>query len=235
MERFKDLGRYQKALLIGMALMVLGFTAAFFVTVSRVGFPYMDAIFVPGQEGDATVYSGRLQWWRQARFTVSADKTVVFECGGKTYGPYTAREDPTAVPKDADGAENMTGVELRQGEDILFRGGILKIGSSYLLYSEDGSFVNERVAPSISTILELMNEPALTHKGSWLAWFGAVFICILNAIYMVFADDLFRWSLAFRIRNTEHTEPSDWEIESRYIVWTIMPLFALGIFILGLR
>ena len=80
-----------------------------------------------------------------------------------------------------------------------------------------------------------MNEPALTHKGSWLAWFGAVFICILNAIYMVFADDLFRWSLAFRIRNTEHAEPSDWEIESRYIVWTIMPLFALGIFILGLR
>ena len=129
----------------------------------------------------------------------------------------------------------MTGVELRQGEDILFRGGMLKIGSSYLLYSEDGSFVNERVAPSISTILELMNEPALTHKGSWLAWFGAVFICILNAIYMVFADDLFRWSLAFRIRNTEHAEPSDWEIESRYIVWTIMPLFALGIFILGLR
>ena len=234
MEKLKSLNIYQKGVLIFMTVLALVFAVVYAIRVSRVGFEYKGTILVSHQENGSKIYSGKIQG-KRAKFTVSEDKTVEFQYGDSIYGPYTRKEDPTAIPKGIDMGKIMTGVELRQGEDILFRGGILKIGSSYLLYSEDGSFVNERVAPSISAILELMNEPALTHKGSWLAWFGAVFICILNAIYMVFADDLFRWSLAFRIRNTEHAEPSDWEIESRYIVWTIMPLFALGIFILGLR
>ena len=57
-----------------------------------------------------------------------------------------------------------------------------------------------------------MNDPELTHKGDWSVWFGAVFICILNIFYILFADKLFRWNLAFQIRNASYAEPSDWEI-----------------------
>ena len=76
--------------------------------------------------------------------------------------------------------------------------------------------------PSASTIYELLNEPKLTHKGESYVWFGAVFICILNALSIFFADELFRWNLAFQIRNVDHAEPSDWEIAGRYIGWTVM-------------
>lgn len=39
------------------------------------------------------------------------------------YGPYTVKEDLTAIPKDEEMAEYMTGVEIRQGEDInIYRG-----------------------------------------------------------------------------------------------------------------
>ena len=47
--------------------------------------------------------------------------------------------------------------------------------------------------------------------------FVAVFICVLNAVSILFADELFRWNLAFQIRNVDHAEPSDLEIAGRYM------------------
>ena len=233
--------------------MVLVFTVVYPVTISRVGFEYEHTILVLSQENGNMVYSGKIQG-QHACFTVSEDKTVVFQHGDKTYGPYTAKEDPTAIPKNNERAEFMTGVELRQGEDILFRGGMLW-GGSYRLYNEDGTLndlglfyvtsdgitgdengnIINPVNLSVSTILELMDGPKLTHKGEWSAWFGAVFLCIFNALFILFADELFRWNLAFRIRNADHAEPSDWEIAERYIVWTALTIMALAFFIIGLQ
>ena len=195
MERIKSLNRYQKGVLIIMITMALVFAVVYPMTISRVGFEYKDTILVPSQEKGGTVYSGKIQG-QQVHFMVSEDKTIVFQCGDKTYGPYTAEKDPTAIPKDEEMREYLTGVELRQGEDILFRGGILEIGDSYWLYNEDGTIDNfglsyvtgdgmerdengnviDPIEPSASIILELMNDPELTHKGEWFAWFGAVFI-----------------------------------------------------------
>ncbi len=254
MEKIKSLKHYQKGVLIVMMAMVLVFAVVYPMTISRVGFEYKDTIFVPSQEHGSTVYSGKIQG-QQAQFTVSEDKTVIFQHGDKTYGPYTAKEDPAAIPKGIEMAEYMTGVELRQGEDILFRGGVLEAGDSYWLYNEDGTLDNIRfsyvtsdgierdengtvinpVEPSASIILELMNDPELTHKGEWFAWFGAVFLCVLNAGSILFAEELFRWNLTFRIRNADHAEPSDWELAGRYISWTFLAVMALVLFIMGLQ
>ena len=61
------------------------------------------------------------------------------------------------------------------------------------------------------------------------------FICVLNALSILFADELFRWNLVFRISNADHAEPSDWEIAGRYISWTCMSIMALVLFIIGLQ
>ncbi len=254
MERIKKLNRYQKGVLIVMIIMSLVFAVIYPMTISRVGFAYKDSILVPTIESGNTVYSGKLVG-KQAVFTVSEDKTVVFQYGDKIYGPYTAIEDPTAIPKDKEITEFMTGVELRKGDEILFRGGIERFADDYWLYNEDGTLDNfgfsyvtsdgierdengniiDPVEPSASTIWNLMNEPELTHKGEGFAWFGAVFICILNALSILFADELFRWNLRFQIRNVDRAEPSDWEIAGRYIGWTVMTIMALVIFIIGLQ
>lgn len=245
---------YQKGILIFLIAMTLVFAVVYPLTISKVGFEYKDSILVPSLENGSTVYSGKIQG-KHARFTVSEDKTIVFQYGNKTYGPYTAKEDPTAIPKDEEMAEYMTGVELRQGEDILFRGGVLEAGGSYWLYNEDGTLNNfgfsyvtgdgierdlngneiDPLEPTASTILELMNDPQLTHNGELFAWFGALFICVLNAISIVFADELFRWNLAFQTRNVDHAEPSDWEIAGRYISWTVLSIMALVLYIIGLQ
>ena len=149
----------------------------------------------------------------------------------------------------------MSGIVIRNGEKLLFRGGVLDVGDFYWLYNEDGTLDNfefsfvtmdgierdeignviDRMEPSASTIYELLNEPELTHKGESYVWFGAVFICILNALTILFADELFRWDLAFRIRNIDNAEPSDLEIAGRYIGWTAMTIMALVVFLMGLQ
>lgn len=254
MERIKCLSRYQKGVLFLITAMVLVFTAVYPMINAREGFAYKDAILIPNQENGNTLYSGKIQG-TQVTFTVYADKTVEFQYGDTIYGPYTAKEDPTAIPKNSELGESMTGVELRHGEEVLFRGGVLNHGGSRFLYNEDGSLgsieisvttnngivmdetgnVIDPIAPSVSTILDLMAGPDLTHKGDWLAWFGGVFVCIVTAISILFADELFRWNLVFQIRNVDRAEPSDWVIASRYITWTVLPIVAMIFFIIGIQ
>ena len=260
MKRFKNLWRYQKGILIFMAVMLLVFTVAYLIITAREGFVYHEAVLVPKQENENTVYSGKIQG-KQASFTVYADGTVEFRYGEKFYGPYTAKEDPSAIPK-ADsqgeplGGESVTGVELCCREEILFRGCVVDYGNTRWLYNEDGTLedfldisitagngiitdgngnVIELTEPSVSTVLDLMAGPELTHKGTWSWWFGGVCICILIALSILFADELFRWDLAFRIRDVDRAEPSDWEITSRYISWTVLAVIAMFVFIEGLR
>jgi len=244
LDRIKELGRYQMILLLLMAVMILAFTVTYPIVTARSGFLYKDAILVPAEEDGCTVYSGKIRG-TAASFTVSADKTVIFQYGNTVYGPYTVKEDPAAIPKDSDLQAQMTGIELRCGGEIVFRGGVVNSGDWRMLYNEDGSFDLLRsitatmsdgtMEPSVSTILDLTDGPALTHKGTWLGWFDGVLICVIAALTMLFADELFRWNASFLVRNAEEAEPSDWEIAGRYITWTALPVMAAVIFILGLK
>ena len=254
MQRIKNLNGYQKGLLLLLLAMVLVFAVVYHMTIARVGVLYQNAIFVPAEENGVTVYSGKLRG-KQAEFTVSADKTVSFRCDGQTYGPYTVKEDPTARPEDEFGREGMTGVESRDGEELLFRGGFWQSDGSFWLRNADGSMdlgmqtyvvengvkkdsdgnIIDPAKPSASDILRLVYGPELTHKGSWLAWFSAVFISLLNAGSILYADELFHWNLSFQIRNAETAEPSDWELMERYLSWTAITIGVLVIYIVGLR
>lgn len=254
MERIKNLNTYQKAVLIFMIAMSILFAVIYPMTISKVGYRYNDVILVPTEENGHTVYSGKIQG-KQAQFIVS-ENTVEFCYGDKSYGPYTVKEDATAIPEDNEMSGSMTGIEVCEGNNVLFRGGVMDIGQFYWLYSEDGSsdsmsglsYVTsdgierdengdpiDRMKPSVSTIYELTQTPELTHKGVGICWFGAVFICIVNALSILFADELFRYGLAFRIRNIECAEPSDWAIAGRYISWTVITIMALILFIIGLQ
>lgn len=259
MNRIKSLNGYQKGVLLLMIAMVIIFTMFYAKTISRVGFAYQGAILVPSQENGSTVYAGKIEG-EQASFTVTQDQTVVFQYGDKTYGPYTVKKDSTALPNSEDlkeGAklEDMIGVEILQGDSILFRGGVGKFGDQNLLYNEDGTLYSygisfvinsgetrdadgnliDSMEPNAPTIWELINGPQLTHKGQWSTWFGAVALCVFNGLSILFADELFRWNMSFHIRNAENAEPSDWEMCSRYILWTVIAIMTLALFVIGLQ
>ena len=100
-KRIRSLERVQKGMLLFAAVLPLAFFAAYFMTTGREGFEYRNAILVPeagADEGaDGTVYAGTING-KPAVFTVSPDKTVEFRYGETIYGPYTVKEDPSAIP-----------------------------------------------------------------------------------------------------------------------------------------
>lgn len=252
MERIRSLGRYQKGILILLAAMLLLFTALYPIILSREGFLYRDALLIPSEEGGNTVYAGKIEG-QPASFTLYDGRSVQFQYGDATYGPYTAAEAPDAL-QNLDLGDGAVGVELRCGEELVFRGGVLRQGDQLWLYTEDGSVytdigimtsggfifneegeVIDPNEPSVSDLLMVMAGPPLTHKGSWLGWVMGLIICILTAVDILFADELFRFHMAFHISRAEDAEPSDWEIAGRYIGWTVLPAIALVLFIIGLQ
>lgn len=253
MDRIKDLSLYGKLLLLAMIAMAIVFAVVYPAVTSREGYLYEKQILVPATENGNTTYSAKVKG-EQWCFTVTPDKTVTFRCGDKLYGPYTAKEDATAIPADHQLAHLMTGVEVRCGEEILFRGGIFDTGSYWIMTNEDGTShspvvsitssngtvvdsdgkVIDPMKPSVSTILKLMNGPELTHKGHGGFWFLGVFISLIAAAYILFADELFRLQFIFQVRDPDMIEPSDWELGMRPVAWTIMVLAALIIYIMGL-
>ena len=91
MKRIKCLGRYQKGILLLMAVMVLVFAVVYAVTIAREGFVYRDAILVPNQENGNTVYSGKIRGSkpvlpcmriRQWSFDTEISFTVLIRQGG---------------------------------------------------------------------------------------------------------------------------------------------------------
>lgn len=254
MNKIKSLDRYQKCILLLMTIMVILFAVLYHMTIHREGLAYKGAILVPRQENGNTIYSGKI-YGKQASFTVTADKTVTFQYGDTVYGPYTAKEDSTAIPQDVDHMDSVVGFELLDGNEIKFRGCVGNLYGSWLLYNEDGSCesaaitytssdglerdlngnVIDPMEPSVSTLLDLMDGPGLTHKGESFFWFWGVFVCFINVILIIFSDEIFRLQLVFRIRNAEQAEPSGWEMTGRYVTWTLLVILALVIFYTGLR
>lgn len=252
MGRIKSLNRYQKGVLVFVTVMVLVFSILYPITLRRVGFEYRNVILTPSQENGGVAYDGTLDG-QPTRFEVLEDGSVAFRHGGQSYGPYTAKEDPTAVPKGED-MEDLTGVELRKGDTVLFRGGAINVGGLFFLYDEDGNAENldvvvdmngvivdeagrpvDEAEPTAEDILALMAGPELKHKGSGVGWFVGTLLCAMTALSILFVDELFQWELSFRIQNADRAEPADWEIAARYIGWTVVPIGALIVFITGLQ
>jgi hypothetical protein len=255
MKRIKNLDGFQKLILLATIVVAIAITAIFFYMVSREGFAYKDEILVLQQENGNTVYSGKIKG-RQAEFVISADKVIRFQYGDKAYGPYTVKPDATAIPEQSDMRDHMTGIEVHCGNKVMFRGGIVDCVDHFLFYNEDGSEENihiyatmsdgtvvdadgneiDPVEPTVSEIIELYYSPQITSKVSeatWVGWIGAVIVCLINVVGMLYADEWFCLRMAFIVKNVDSVEPSDWGIASRYIGWMVLPILAVCLFVMS--
>ena len=250
MNRFRELERFPKILLIALVLLVVVFAPIYGITASRVGYLYNDEIFVPRQSEGALVYEGEVDGM-DSTIIVALD-TVIINCGSTTYGPYTLREDPTAVPDDI--SFPMTGIEILDGQKVYFRGGVTDEATDFWLLSEDGK--NEflmsytlsdgveydmngnpidHMKPVPYQIVSLLRGPELTHKGDWMIFLVGVFCAAVTAVSILFADELFYLSICFRVENAETAEPSDWYIACRNFSWLLLTIFTGAAFFMGLQ
>ncbi|MBE6866742.1 MAG: hypothetical protein E7492_07295 [Ruminococcaceae bacterium] len=256
MERIKNMDKYYKVLAALSLVMVIVFAFAYHITVAKVGYAFNDAILVPVKENNTTVYTGEA-FGHSLDVTVTDDKTVTFDYSHKSYGPYTVIYDETAVANIEDNSRKLTGVEIRNGEEIFFRGGFFESfggEKSIWLYNENGDIdgfdiyyvdsdgverdadgnLVDRLVPSAGTILELTHQPTLTHKGDWQAWFYGTALLLLNIVLMMFEKELFHWGLSFEIRNADKAQMSGWGKTSRRISSTILVVVVLLLYTVGL-
>ena len=248
MNRLRELDRYPKILLIALLVMTVVFAGVYGVMTSRVGYLHNGEIFVPRQENSLTLYETTVDD-QLCVFTVTAD-TVKLVWGQKTYGPYTLREDPTAVPEDI--SFPMTGIEILDGQKVYFRGGMTDEVTDFWLLSEDGK--NEflmsytlsdgieydmngnpidHMKPVPYQIVSLLRGPELTHKGDWIGFLIGVFCAAATAVSILFADELFYLSICFRVENAETAEPSDWYIACRNFSWLLLTAFTGIAYLIG--
>lgn len=249
MNRFRELERFPKILLIALLLMTVAFGAVYGITASRVGYLHNDEIFVPRQSECALVYEGKVDGL-DSSIVVALD-TVIVNWGSKTYGPYTVREDPTAVP---DGHPQMTGIEILDGNKSYFRGGVTDEATDFWLIGADGEQLFtmtytlsdgtemdmngnpvDHMKPTPRQIISLLRGPELTHKGQWLSYIMGVFLAIVVAVSILFADELFYLSICFRVENAETAEPSDWHIATRSLGWLFLTIMTGVCFLMGLQ
>lgn len=251
MNRIKKLDLNQKIILVILIILFLVFTVIYSINGSKVGYLHAGEILVPSHENNNTVYRGKIQK-EPAAIAVTSENVVTFQCGDKLYGPYSLREDPSAVD---DEKTYLTGIEILEGAQILFRGGFYRSGENgqnYVLLNENGNIEISIVASSngilvdsdgneidplclsSAQIVELIYGPELVNKVEWYPWFCAVFISIITIVSILFADELFHLRFSFRVRDPDLVEPSDFELASRWFAWIILPLFALSFYIVGL-
>lgn len=209
MKRIKDLDIFQQGLLAAMAVMVLVFSVLYLIALCRKGIKFRNALLVRHAKNGTTVYSGRVND-QDTSFTVSPDGTIFYRHGSAEYGPYTVREDPTAIP---------------------YGNSTMKDG---MLYDVNGKMV-DNAAPSVSSIVNLFLGPKLTHKGVGAFWLCGFILCALNVFLILYADELFRIRANRWLRNGEDAEPSDWAKDQRFYARCGLAICALILFIIGLQ
>lgn len=255
MARWKNLSRFQQFLLLFQAALLVVCSVLYPIFSRMEGISYRDSFLRYRAEGENSVYSGKVDGV-PVIFTVSPDRNLVFQSSENLPITYTVTEDPSAVPKDHDMHEVLTGVEVRRDGEILFRGGwytgggfdvlvdedgnqiaptiTISYGGDAQQYSADGQPITPSSEPDAADVLNLTSSPALVHRGDGMAYLGGTFLVAINAVLILFADELFRFDLRFQIRNPERAEPSDWELFTRHASWVVLSVFAVIVYILGL-
>lgn len=195
-------------------------------------------------QGEAAVYSGRVHG-SAVKYVVSPGQVVEYWLDGALDSTYTVAEDPTAIPDTEEAAQYgpdfYTGVEIRKGGEVWFRGA----SSSFWLVDEEGNNLSFSFGlssaggtarlkpPDPSTILRFAQGPEVNQRGEGMFLLLALFASLACLFSLWFEDHLFRWDLAFRVRNPQDAEPSEWELFSRWLSWILLTGLALFIYAMG--
>ncbi|WP_195278472.1 hypothetical protein [Clostridium sp. J1101437_171009_A5] len=250
MNRWRALTPFPRIMLCIQAGLLVLFTILYPVLGMQRGIDFQGEFLRQAERGEDTVYTGTLDG-KTVELTFTPSGALFYRWGDVEYGPYTLTEDPTAIPP-SETMGRVTGVELRLDGEILFRGGYGLDG--FYLVNEDGTKPNrlEIIANgtayglvgsrqtyedglSITRAISLLLEgPSVRSRVHGEGYFLGTLVVVINAVAILFADELFRWNLRWSIRHPERAEPSEWELFSRGFSWVVLTIVALIGYMMGL-
>ena len=246
--KWSEMSRYRRVLLLVMAAEILVFFIANVLAFLRPGLEYQDTLLYPRTEGELQIYQGKVDG-ETARFTVTPGGEVSYQWGEYTYGPYQISEDPSAVP---DGYEGSQGIEIRLGDEVLFRGCYLP-SSTFPLIQEDGESLwedsniymisgekiwrngqeiteREYREPSLSALARVALGTELTRQGNILLYLLITVLAVFNVLQICFPGLFFRRYIRWRVRDPELAEPSDFYIAMERMEWVVIAIVCLVLY-----
>ena len=249
MNRWRDLTLFPRIMLCIQAGLLVLFTILYPVLGMQRGIDFQGQFLRQTERGEDTVYTGMLDG-KTVELTYTPSGALFYRRGDVEYGPYTLTEDPTAIPP-SEILGRVTGVELRLDGEILFRGGYggdglylvkengteldgLEIVTNGRIYGLDGKQRTYEKGLSITRAISLLQPPALRSRVHGEGYFLGTLVVAINAVAILFADELFRWNLRWSIRHPERAEPSEWELFSRGFSWVLLTILALFGYMIGL-
>lgn len=225
MTSWKELDNLRKILVLILAIFTLLVVGAYLLWGSQKGIDYEGHFLVKTREGGSDVYTGK--WGgERLRFTVTG-KSVLFENGAESI-MYTITKDPTAAPEDW---PIDYGLEIRQGEDVLFRGSCTP---NFNWWTWQDNEAEKPLPSSVTTACGLALDPEriITYRAD-IEMLAYGLLSALLAVGLIFyADALFRFNLSFSIKNVDQVEPSGWELFTRTACQVALTLCALVFYVL---
>lgn len=254
LERWRELDWFRRGMVSALAVMMVGFALANFFAAAREGVEYQGVLFLLKREGETCRYTGKVRG-RPAEFVVRPDGTAEYCWGDYVYGPYQVEKLPSAGGQ----AAGLPGVEIRRGEEVLFRGGYHD-GSSFMLIPEDeryetdwlwmpeiqwstgtivykdGRELTERDLhePGLTTLAGLVLSPRLVHRGSLPYYLLATLVALFDMFQICCSDRVFRQSARWYVKNPEAAEPSEEYMVGERLSWGIVTIMTIILYCVGL-
>lgn len=249
-KRWEGLPGLQRTVVVLLLAAILGFRVAYSTYARQQGITatYQGAFLRYERVGEEDRYTGKPDG-AELTITRTADGAVCTQWGKVSHGPYTVTEDPSARPEGHNDLFCM-GVELREGENVVFRGGWHHSGGAGYLIHENGTAYSagyyvgtvngHRVSGpqweiSLNTVMRVWDGPELVRRGAEVVWWLATLLALVGVAEVLYADDLFRWRLSWRIKDPEEAEPSEWELAGRSIGAVLITGMVLAMYCWGLN
>lgn len=235
--------RLQRAVLVVLALYVVGFGILTAVFRARPGISYQEGLLQQVETGgDRETFRGRAEGrdvtlvrTREASGTVALELTVK-----DTYtGSGRVEPDPASTPPNQMGE----GVAVFWNDRELFRGGWHDSGSFPMLFTPEGELDSRSVsvtvvadgqapdpwegyAPGAATVLSLAYDQPQLHRGSLMLYAAMVFLTVLLAVNVAFPKALFQLRYMFSVRDPE---PTEFYLGMQKLSWVLLTvLLAVG-------
>lgn len=244
--------KLRKFLLLFLAIVVLLFSVLYLVMGRQTYLEYDDALFSRSEEGGRVIYTAQVDG-QPAILTVEGDCVITYQLGNTIYGPYTIRDEPAAAPDtDELAGLELTGIEIWDGEALMFRGGYVRNGYLTLFdesgqaitgfgfsvngstYDSEGNLIDPH-EPTAHNLLFLAQRPeADVHRGAAALWWIGTLFAAIAALIAWFFQPILRFNLAFYVKEPESAEPSALLIFNLGLVLFVSCALSIVFYTLGL-
>lgn len=202
-------------------------------------------------EGNTTIQSAE---GRRTVYTVAeTPEGYQVECrvGEESFGPYQVRAlDLADLSTRVLGLYPDGGMEITNATtgERLFRGGYIRSNNVYAFLLDEnkqgeassiGDFAPPRPekGPSCDDLYRFTfggAEGVTTSRVNWSYFALALLMAVLNAASILWAEELFVWSMSFRVADPEKAKPSEWELFTRHAGWAVWLLLEVILLLAGL-